>query len=35
MIRFELKFLLTRPEQESIIMSMIRAVSKRNIAAKF
>lgn len=35
MIRFELESLLTRPEQEPILMDMIHAVNKKNISAKF
>lgn len=35
MIRFELESLLTRPEQEPILMDIIHAVSKNNISVKF
>lgn len=31
MIRFELESLLTRPEQEPILMDMVHAVSKRSV----
>lgn len=31
MIQFELESLLTRPEQEPILMDMIHAVSKKKI----
>lgn len=31
MIRFELESLLTRPEQEPILMDMIHAVNKKKI----